>query len=98
MVGRVKGFDPALLTRLVLGGELVCAQSVGVLGVAVERHGEGEELLGVAELHGAVLQHDHAQKVPLTPTLPIKQQVPLEGKPTFLVGRVHFPLQQQTFT
>lgn len=98
MVGRVEGFDPALLTRLVLGRELVRAQAVCVLGVAVERHREGEVLFRVAELHDAVLQHNHTQKIALAPAFPIKQQVPLEGEPTFLVGCVQFPLWRQRFT
>lgn len=87
MVGRQQGFDPALLTGLVLRSKLVRPQSR--LG---PNQREGKLLLGLTQLDGAALQNNQSSQVAVSRSVLIEKEVPLEHEPALLIGGLDLTL------
>lgn len=87
MVGRQQGFDPALLTGLVLCGELVRPQSR-----LTPHQREGELLLGLAQLDGAALQNNHSCQVPVSLPVLVEEEVSLQHAPALLIRSLDLTL------
>lgn len=87
VVGWQQGFDPALLTGLVLGSELVGPQSR-----LAPHQREGELLLGLAQLDGAALQNNHSCHVPVGRPVLVEEEVPLQHEPALLIGSLYLAL------
>lgn len=87
MVGRQQGFNPALLTGLVLGGKLIRPQSR-----LAPHQREGKLLLGLAQLDSAALQDNHTRQVPVSGPVLVEEEVPLQHKPALLIGSLYLTL------
>lgn len=87
MVGRQKGFDPALLARLVLSSKLVRPQSR--LG---PNQREGKLLLGLTQLDGASLQNNQSSQVAVSRSVLVEKEVALEHEPALLIGGLDLTL------
>lgn len=87
VVGWQQGFDPALLTGLVLGSKLVRPQP----RLAPDQR-EGELLLGLAQLDGAALQDNHSYGVAVGRPVLVEEEVPLQHKPALLIGSLYLTL------
>lgn len=79
MRGRQQRFDPALLSVTVRCGEPVGLEPL---------EDQGELGVTVRAADGAPLQDDHPQQVSVCGTVLVKQQVPLQHKPTPVVGAI----------
>ena len=87
MIGWQQGFDPALLTVLVLGSKLVRPQAR-----LAPHQREGELLFGLAQLDGAALQNNHPCQVPVGRPFLVEEEVPLEHTPALLIGSLYLTL------
>ncbi len=87
VVGWQQGFDPALLTGLILGSKLVRSQPR-----LAPHQREGELLLGLAQLDGAALKNNHSCQVPVSRPVLVEEEVPLQHKPTLLIGSLYLTL------
>lgn len=90
MVGREEGFDPALLAGLVLGGKLVRAQAR-----LAPHQRKGKLLLRLAQLDCAALQNNDSDEVTVIRVVLVEEEVPLQNKPTLVIGRPDVTLQGQ---
>lgn len=82
-----QGFDPALLTGLVLRGKLVRPQPR-----LAPHQREGEVLLGLAQLDGAALQNNHSDQIPVGLPVFVEEEVPLQHEPALLIGSLDLTL------
>lgn len=87
VIGRQQGFDPALLTGLVVSGKLVRAQSW-----LTPHQREGKLLLGFTQLDGAALQNNHACEVAVCRPVLVEEKVALEHEPALLIGGLYLAL------
>lgn len=88
VVGRQQGFDPALLTGLVL-----CSKLVGPEPRLAPHQREGELLLRLAQLDGAALQNNHSRHVSVCRPLLVEEEVSLQHKPALLIGSFDLTLR-----
>lgn len=82
MAGQEERFNPAPLSLSVSGGKPVGFES------GPELEGEGEKPVRVQHLDHAALQHDDAQKVTISRTLLVEQQVGFQHKPPPVVSGI----------
>lgn len=87
VVGRQQGFNPGLLTGLVLRGKLVRPKPR-----LAPHQREGELLLGLAQLDGAALQNNEPDHVPVLRPILVEEDVSLQHAPALLIGGLYLTL------